>query len=271
MEFITKWNINNETCSIFGKVDKYFISLPLNCEYKFDFDIDWGDNTDLEHYTLDDDFSFESYYEKHGKSYDIIHYYNEEGIYTVKIKGKIGGWFRGDQSLIEICQWGCFTFDDKTSFDDSKNLTITAKDIPNLRGVTSLSSMFWKCDNFNSDLSMWDVSNIKNMSGMFQGCHNFNGNISNWNTSNVTNMAIMFTEASKFNQNLSNWDTSNVTNMHSMFSRCFSFNQPLSLNKWNISNVRNMIGMFMHTSKNNKYDWNISPECKTDWMYAYTK
>ena len=31
-------------------------------------------------------------------------------------------------------------------------------------------SMFWNCENFNSDLSKWDVSNVKDMSDMFYKC-----------------------------------------------------------------------------------------------------
>ena len=30
--------------------------------------------------------------------------------------------------------------------------------------------MFWDCTNFNSDLSRWDVSNVKNMYYMFKFC-----------------------------------------------------------------------------------------------------
>ena len=45
----------------------------------------------------------------------------------------------------------------------------------------------------------------------------FNENISSWNVSNVTNMEGMFKSAWKFNQDISKWNVSNVTNMKDMF------------------------------------------------------
>ncbi len=33
-----------------------------------------------------------------------------------------------------------------------------------------MSFMFHNCENFNSDLSKWDVSKVENMSWMFDGC-----------------------------------------------------------------------------------------------------
>jgi surface protein len=45
---------------------------------------------------------------------------------------------------------------------------------------------------------------------------NFNGNISKWDVSNVTDMSFMFAR-SKFNGDISKWDVSNVRNMSSMF------------------------------------------------------
>jgi surface protein len=43
----------------------------------------------------------------------------------------------------------------------------------------------------NSDISNWNVSNVKYMDGLF-GNSKFNGDISKWNVSNVTNMDDMF-------------------------------------------------------------------------------
>jgi surface protein len=48
---------------------------------------------------------------------------------------------------------------------------------------------------------------------MFRGSDNFNQDISNWNVSNVTDMNQMFSFAFSFNQDISNWDVSNVTDM----------------------------------------------------------
>ena len=55
-----------------------------------------------------------------------------------------------------------------------------------------MAYMFKGCINFNSDLSNWDVSNVKSMAFMFKGCENFNCDLSKWNVSIVKNMAGMF-------------------------------------------------------------------------------
>ena len=52
--------------------------------------------------------------------------------------------------------------------------------------------MFSNCKKFNSDLSKWNVSNVKNMAGMFIGCEKFNCNISKWDVFNVEDMSDMF-------------------------------------------------------------------------------
>ena len=44
------------------------------------------------------------------------------------------------------------------------------------------------------------------MNAMFWGAENFNQDISGWNVSNVTDFDNMFTEATQFLQDLSRWD-----------------------------------------------------------------
>ena len=58
--------------------------------------------------------------------------------------------------------------------------------------------MFDNAHSFNSDLSNWNVSNVKNMNRMFRNAHSFNSDLSNWNISNVENMKYMFKNASSF-------------------------------------------------------------------------
>ena len=52
--------------------------------------------------------------------------------------------------------------------------------------------MFCDCLKFNSDLSRWDVSNVRYMYEMFYYCKNFNSDLSTWNVSKVEDISRMF-------------------------------------------------------------------------------
>ena len=113
-----------------------------------------------------------------------------------------------------------------------------------------------ECINENgleANLNNIDTSNINDMSYLFSlfdengrpkrhMCFNeFNGDISGWNVSNVTDMSNMF-RYSKFNGDISKWNVSNVTNMNQMFSRS-KFNRR-NISKWNVNKVKDMEDMF---------------------------
>ena len=119
--------------------------------------------------------------------------------------------------------------------------------------VVNMSQMFMESE-FNSNISDWDVSNVTDMSEMFCVGY-FNQNISKWDVSNVEDMECMF-YGSNFNGIIGNWDVSKVTNMSQMFENSH-FNQDIS--GWDVSNVKNMGNMFANTVFN--YDisnWNVS-------------
>ena len=117
-----------------------------------------------------------------------------------------------------------------------------------------------KRNNFNADISGWDVSNVTNMTHMFSmdlawagneaagaGVQSiFNQDISGWDVSNVTVMQGMFDNAQTFNQPIGGWDVSNVTNMNLMFYRADGFNQDLS--GWDVSNGPSMSFMFLRAT-----------------------
>ena len=88
--------------------------------------------------------------------------------------------------------------------------------------VTDMSDLF---SNFsrNIDVSLWDVSNVRDMSYMFFNCTNFNCDLSGWNTSKVERMDCMFYNCTNFNSDLSNWDISKVKSMNYMFYGCKQF------------------------------------------------
>ena len=125
--------------------------------------------------------------------------------------------------------------------------------------ITDMSNLFGGSENFNQDISSWDVSNVTNMSYMFGGAKKFNQNISNWDVSSVTNMVSMFGDAESFNQQINAWDVSSVTNMKEMFVNAFSFNS--FLGAWDVSSVTNMNSMFGSASTFNQeleQYWDVS-------------
>ena len=64
--------------------------------------------------------------------------------------------------------------------------------------------MFYYCYDFDSDLSDWDVSNVKDMSYMFTVCENFKGKgLENWDVSKVEDMKYMFGGCDKMT--IPNW------------------------------------------------------------------
>ena len=122
----------------------------------------------------------------------------------------------------------------------------------------------YSLENFNGNISKWNVSNVENMSDMF-AFSKFNQNISNWDVSNVTNMSWMF-EVSNFNGDISKWDVSNVTNMEGMFYNS-EFNKDIS--KWNVSNVEDMNWMFKNSKFNGDIsNWDVSNVKDMGYMFA---
>lgn len=69
------------------------------------------------------------------------------------------------------------------------------------------------------DFNDIDTSKVTNMSALFY-TENFNGDISKWDVSNVTDMGHMFCFAKNFNRDISKWDTSKVTRKICTFCDC---------------------------------------------------
>ena len=65
-----------------------------------------------------------------------------------------------------------------------------------------MSRTFARAKSFDSDVSKWDVSRVKNMRGMFLGATSFSGDVSRWDVSCVNDMNGMFCEATGFTRTL---------------------------------------------------------------------
>lgn len=107
--------------------------------------------------------------------------------------------------------------------------------------VTDMHSLFGTpyLQEFNGNISQWDVSNVTNMKSMFRRS-SFCGDISNWNVSCVKNMVDMF-NGSRFNGNISQWNTHSLKDMAGMFQSSH-FRQDINL--WNVENVEDMSWAF---------------------------
>lgn len=256
--------------------------LPLIETGTYNFIIDWGDgNKEL----------ITSYNQP-----SIVHTYPVSGVYTINIIGTCIGWSFGSigdyLKLTDIKNWGT-GFNLGTiggCFWGCANMIISASDIPDLTGTTSLFACFANCVIMNSStLSNWNISNVTNLNSMFLGCINFNQDLSSWDVSNVTNMLGLFAKSGfnngdpigdstkplnswntsnvismsqtfrncPFNQDISSWDTSNVIDMYAMFFLNSLFNQDIS--EWNVSNVKNMNSMFRASQFNQQINlWDVS-------------
>ena len=131
--------------------------------------------------------------------------------------------------------------------------------------VTNMDELFLENEDFNEDISGWDVSNVTSMSYMFHFSV-FNQDISGWDVSNVKNMESMF-GSSRFNQPLKQWRAklSNVENMNSMFNVA-SFNRDIS--GWDVSNVKNMVSMFYESDFNRDISgWDVSSVTDMSYMF----
>ena len=133
--------------------------------------------------------------------------------------------------------------------------------------ITSTNKMFSGSNEFNQDLSTWDVSNVVDMSYMFEGCALFDMPIGVWNVSNVTNMQGMFKGCEVFDAAIGAWNVANVTDMSYIFKGCQSFNAPIGV--WDVSTVTNMSHMFEGTGYFNQdiTPWDVSNVTNMDYMF----
>lgn len=145
----------------------------------------------------------------------------------------------GDNVALTVRQWGSVAWSTtEDMFMGCSDLEIpTTAGVPDLSHVTSCSSMFARCTNFNSDISAWDVSRVGDMSGMFAFCKKFNQSLEDWDVSSVYDLSYTFRGCSAFNQPLNGWGKKmkGLLSINGIFEECTTFNQPLD--QWDVSRV----------------------------------
>lgn len=140
--------------------------------------------------------------------------------------------------------------------------------------ITDMSFlMFDALEDFDGDISEWDVSNVKNMSHMFyvSAFTGKNSDISNWDVSSVKDMSCMFTN-SLFDGDISGWDVSNVINMTGMFADSQFTGKNGGINNWDVSKVIYMSRMFNNSVFDNDISkWDISSLEDMSHMFRNSK
>ncbi|MCF3110438.1 DUF285 domain-containing protein [Niabella sp. CC-SYL272] len=123
----------------------------------------------------------------------------DTGTYEVTITPGSGSFstmtYGGDTTnaakLLRITQWGTIAWSSMmNAFRDCRNLTITATDLPNLAGVTSMENAFSECTSLTTipRIDQWDVSNVTNMQLMFYKAGAFDQNLGNWKLNSNVDM-----------------------------------------------------------------------------------
>ena len=234
--------------------------LPLDTTGTYDFYINWGDGSAVNHIT------------SYGQA-ETAHLYPSKGTYKVNITGTFKGWvYNGQigQIMRTIECWGPFQISPSGCFVNHVNLVINATDIPNMTGITNMSNAFNNCGSIISipNMHLWDMSAVTNISGMFANSGSFNQDISAWNTGNVINMHGVFNGCTAFNSPLNSWNTSKVTDMSNMFGAARAFNQPL--NSWDVSKVTTMNAMFASATSFNQNigGWTTTALTNTASMFS---
>ena len=261
-------------------------TLPLEASGTYSFHVIWGDgNKDVI-----------SAWDDAAKT----HTYTNAGMYTIVISGSILGWRFNDggddTKMRDIKNWGCLRLGNNgNAFSGCTYLSVTATDILDLSGMTTLSYLFHKCQNnlttvpsmndwdvsnitdlgqmlysalvFDQPLNNWDVSSVTDMGGTFNNAQVFNQPLNNWDVSSVTNMRSTFDNAYLFNQDIDCWTTSAVTNMYHLFTGAKAFNQPL--NSWDVSAVQDMDGLFMNAQAFNQPLDNWTTSAVTTMMSVF--
>jgi len=271
--FITTWEIPDDDFEF------TFPTAPFSGGV-YDYYIDWGDGSEVEHYTDDTppthEYALEGEYsikvrgslprvaiangsaktlllgvDNWGDGSEVEHYtddtpptheYALEGEYSIKVRGSL--------PRVAIANGSA-----KTLSLPSPNSVLLGVDNWGDVGFRSFYQMFYGCTrNFYIPNTLTGHNNVTDMGLMFYHTI-FDQDISEWDVSRIVDMNGMF-QNSKFNQDISGWNVSNVKYMQNMF-RASDFNKDIGL--WDVGNVENMSSMFLSSKFNQDISgWNVS-------------
>ncbi len=124
---------------------------------------------------------------------DIELNFSSIGIKKIAVTGDIPAMFFLGIQIIGVDQWGTTKWESmEDAFFSCAILKYITETPPDLSKCINLEYMFFYCDDFNIDISNWDVSNVKNMSKMFKSCKNFKQDLNKWNVQKDANVLEMF-------------------------------------------------------------------------------
>lgn len=136
-------------------------------------------------------------------------------------------------------------------------------------GVTNMNYMFYKCEHFNCDLSRWEPKSLQDAHSMFKYCYEFEGHgLENWEVPNLKDAYDMFEECSNLDFDITKWKPVSLEQSQRMFFRCKKF-KGKGIDTWKTPNLDNMVEMF-EGCKNLDVDlsnWNLSSVTK--WGFAF--
>lgn len=153
--------------------------------------------------------------------------------------------YKGNLGVINTS--GMTTFRDLFSsspFTSWTNDDFNGIDTWNTSNVTDMSNTFYRCSNFNQDISKWNVSKVKKCIYMFASCTSFNRQLRNWSFDSLTDIKFMFHGCSSLTYYPSGFSAPLLTDFSGVFGDCTSLtSDPINLN-WNMPNVNKYTNAF---------------------------
>lgn len=222
-----------------------------------------------------------------GTTTSVLHTYNdgtntdvENPVVKIGAEGETGtlkeiyyqaGGINFASELLEIQQWGTKHAFTSLNFSNSNQMQLTATDA---LITTTLSNTFKDCIAMtgNSSINSWDTSNVTSFTSCFQSCSNFNQDLYNWDVSSAATMNNMFYLAANFNGNINGWDFSSANNINYMLAGT-SFNKPV--NNWVLGGgpVKTAQNILFQTYdfEQDVSSWDVSKISNFFNAFAYTK